>query len=119
MATEIQSIRWKLSVSSRAITGGITSTAAMSVTPDDPHRGGDRQREHRRQQQVDPPVRTPETSATSGSNVANSSWRYEKKTTAAATRVTPATTHTSVSVTPRTLPNNAASKLRVNAAEPR
>ena len=31
--TEIQSIRWKLSVSSRPITGGITSIAAISVTP--------------------------------------------------------------------------------------
>src|SRR5262245_66551577 len=59
-------------------------------------------------------VETPEISATSGSNVVNSNWRYRTTTAAAVSTITIATNATSPGLTPSTLPNSSASKFTVN-----
>ncbi len=73
--TEIHSIRWKLSVSSRPITGGMTSMAAISVTPSTLMHTVISAVSSSASRMSIRAVDTPETSATSGSNVVNSSWR--------------------------------------------
>ncbi len=72
-ATEIQSMRPKQSVSSRRDTGGITSIAAIIVTPSTFIVAAIVAVSMTASIRSMRPVRTPETSATSGSNVENSS----------------------------------------------
>ena len=72
---EIHNIRWKLSVSRRAITGGITRVAAINVTPITVIVDAMVAARIKARRMSVTAVFTPETSATSASKVENRSWR--------------------------------------------
>ena len=111
MAGEIHSKREKLLVVMRADAAGMTSNAEMSKVPitrmvtkmvsDSSDNSTISTTEKL----------TPDTWATSGSNVENNSLRYHTTTTASANSATAPTAKMSDVFTPSTLPNNTASML--------
>ena len=75
MAVEIQSMRAKESVSMRATTAGITTAAAMRVTPSTFMLARIAKLSRPMSKASVRATLTPDTSATSGSKVVKSSWR--------------------------------------------